>query len=203
MGWSSAKKKALAQLGRGRLIAVFMVGTAILGVVCYISFTASAPNIPPAIQASEWTLLVDGLVQHPLNLSLEEIAAMPKTTISSDLYCLPAPGSSGVRVDSGNWAGVPLRYILEQAGVSSEVVKVAFYAQDGFTTDLALTKAMEEGFILAYEKDGESLPETIRLAAPGMWGYKWIKWLVHIEVVDYDFKGTYESRGFPDNAEIP
>ena len=203
VNWSSATKRVLAQLGRGRLIAVLVIGTAVLGAICYVSFIASAPDVPPATRNSKWTLLVDGLVQHPLNLSLGDIVAMPKTTINADLYCLPSPGSSGVLIDSGNWTGVPLRYILEQAGVSPEAVKVAFYAQDGFTTDLPLTKAMEDGLVLAYEKDDESLIGAIRLTAPGMWGYKWINWLVHIEVVNYDFKGTYESRGFPDNAEIP
>jgi len=37
---------------------------------------------------------------------------------------------------------------------------------------------------------------------PGMWGYKWIKYLIKIEVVDYNFLGTYESEGYPDDAYI-
>ena len=61
---------------------------------------------------------------------------------------------------------------------------------------------MREDVILAYEKDGKPLREKLRLVVPGNWGYKWIKWLTQIELVDYDFKGVYESRGFPDNAEI-
>ncbi len=128
---------------------------------------------------------------------------MPRSTVYAELYCLPAVGSSGVLVDHGNWTGVRLELVLEKAGVSPQAVKVAFYAEDGFTTDLTVTTAMREDIFLAYEKDGKPLPEKLRLAVPSMWGYKWIKWLIHIEVVDYDFKGRYESRGFPDNAEIP
>ena len=56
--------------------------------------------------------------------------------------------------------------------------------------------------ISAYERDGALLFEKLRLAVPGLWGYKWIKMLVHIELLDYDFRGTYESQGYPDNAVI-
>jgi DMSO/TMAO reductase YedYZ molybdopterin-dependent catalytic subunit len=61
---------------------------------------------------------------------------------------------------------------------------------------------MRDNVIVAYEKDGILLPDKLRLVVPGWWGYKWIKMLVGIELVNYDFKGTYESRGYPDNAEI-
>ncbi len=108
----------------------------------------------------------------------------------------------GVLVDKGNWIGVKLRFILEKAGVSPEAIKAAFYAEDGFTTDLNITTAMGEDVILAYEKDGEPLIKKPRLVVPGKWGYKWIHSITHIELVNYDFKGNYESRGFPDNADI-
>jgi DMSO/TMAO reductase YedYZ molybdopterin-dependent catalytic subunit len=35
---------------------------------------------------------------------------------------------------------------------------------------------------------------------PDQWGYKWISQLIRIELVDYDFLGAYESRGYPDNG---
>jgi len=187
------------------VIAAIVVIAAFAGVVYYLSFSTLATNSSPTSPTRdfEWALLVDGFVQRPLNLSLNELVSMPRSTVYSELYCLPAVGSSGVLVDYGNWTGVRLELILEKAGVSPQAVKVALYAEDGFTTDLAVTTAMYEDIILAYEKDGKPLPEKLRLAVPGMWGYKWIKWLTRIEVVDYDFKGLYESRGFPDNAEIP
>jgi len=76
-------------------------------------------------------------------------------------------------------------------------------AKDGFTTDLTMNSAFTEDTILAYEKDGEPLHRKIRLVAPGRWGYKWIYLLNRVELVDYNFLGSYESRGFPDGAEIP
>ena len=196
-------RKALTKV-QAAVIAAILVVAVFVGVVYYLSLSTPATYCSPTSSTKdfEWSLLVDGFVQRPLNLTLGELAAMPRSTVYAELYCLPAVGSSGVLVDHGNWTGVRLELVLEKAGVSPQAVKVAFYAEDGFTTDLTVTTAMREDIVLAYEKDGKPLPEKLRLAVPSMWGYKWIKWLIHIEVVDYDFKGRYESRGFPDNAEI-
>jgi DMSO/TMAO reductase YedYZ molybdopterin-dependent catalytic subunit len=197
-------RKALTKV-QAAVIATILVVAVFVGVVYYLSLSTPATYSSPTSPTKdfEWSLLVDGFVQRPLNLTLNELVAMPRSTVYAELYCLPAVGSSGVLVDHGNWTGVRLELVLEKAGVSPQAVKVAFYAEDGFTTDLTVTTAMREDIVLAYEKDGKPLPEKLRLAVPNMWGYKWIKWLIHIEVVDYDFKGRYESRGFPDNAEIP
>jgi DMSO/TMAO reductase YedYZ molybdopterin-dependent catalytic subunit len=154
-------------------------------------------SLPPARQYSEGTVTVDGLVHNQLNLTIAEIAVLPKTVVNADIYCYP-----GNYVEGGNWTGVRLRVILEKAGVSEEAVKIAFYAEDSYATDLGMETAMRDDVIVAYEKDGVLLPDKLRLVVPGWWGYKWIKMLVGIELVDYDFKGTYESRGYPDNAEI-
>lgn len=187
------------------ILAVIAVVLPIFGVAAWYA-RAGTPLSPDGTNepstSAEWTLLVDGFVDRPLNLSLDEIASMPRTTVSSEIYCMPAPGSSGVLVESGNWTGVRLRLILQTAVVSSDAVKVAFYANDGFITDLDISTAMHDDVILAYEKDGKPSRDKLRLIVPGYYGYKWIKYLMHIELMDYDFRGTYESRGFPDDAKI-
>jgi hypothetical protein len=164
------------------------------------SSTPTATLMSGSVTESEWTLVVDGFVQSPLSLSFEDLVAMPATTVYAQLYCVFVPA---IPLDEGNWTGVRLGLILEEAGVSPEAVKVAFYADDGFATDLTLTTAMRNDIIVAYEKDGEPLTETLRLVVPCKWGYKWISGPTHIELVDYDFLGTYESVGFSDEAEIP
>jgi len=158
--------------------------------------TASAPTSDTAGNP-EWPLVVDGLVESPLNLTLGDLVAMPATTVYAQLYCVGLPTTP---LAQGNWTGVRLGFLLEQAGASPEAVKVAFYATDGFTTDLPLTTAMRDDIIVAYERDGEALAENLRLVVPCKWGYKWIRDLTHIELVDYDFLGTYESVGYSDEA---
>jgi len=169
------------------------------------SGSASAPTPtakPPSGSGvqSEWTLVVDGLVQSPLSLTFNDLLAMPTSTVYAKLYCVDWPSTP---IAEGNWTGVRLGLILEEAGVSPLAVKVAFYADDGFTTDLTLTTAMREDIILAYERDGEPLQEKVRLVVPCKWGYKWIREPTHIELVDWDFLGKYESLGYSDEADIP
>ena len=161
---------------------------------------------PPVAAKNDWTLVVDGLVQNPLNLTLDEILAMPSTTVTAKLQCVGDPGGGG---PTAEWTGVPLKLILDRVGFDPKAIKVAFYAADGFTTDLTLKTAMRGDIIVAYKQDGEFLPmdkeayPPLRLVVPGKWGYKWIKWIVHIQLVDYDFKGTYEDLGYSDEADIP
>jgi len=129
---------------------VFVVIAVALPVGLAVSYNALTKSEAPVY--SEWILQIDGKVQRPLNLTLRELAAMPETTVDSEIYCLPSPDSSGVLVEWGNWTGMKLGYLLAQAGVSAKAVKVAFYAEDGFSTDLSLTAAALEDVIVAYEK---------------------------------------------------
>ena len=148
----------------------------------------------------QWSLVLDGLVESPLNLTLDDLRAMERTTEYVELYCVDYPT---VPVEEGDWTGVRLGLLLEQAGVSPEAVKIAFYADDDYSTDLTVATAMREDVIVAYERDGGPLDEKLRLVLPGKWGYKWISRLTRIELVDYDFTGLWESRGYPDEAEFP
>jgi len=148
----------------------------------------------------ERRLLIYGLVQNPLNLTLADLSAMPQTTIYAQLYCVGPPS---FLVTEGNWTGVSLAYLLQQAGVIQATVKVAFYAGDSYATDLTVQTAMSGDIIVAYQRNGESLQEGLRLVVPGRFGYKWISEITRIELVNYDFKGFWESRGYSDEALIP
>jgi DMSO/TMAO reductase YedYZ molybdopterin-dependent catalytic subunit len=161
--------------------------------------TPTPTSTPDTASGSEWGLVIDGLVQSPLNLTFDDLLAMPKTSVYAELYCVGNPRNV---LEEGDWTGVRLGLLLEQAVVSPEAVKVAFYADDGFSTDLTPAAATSDDIILAYERDGEPLTETVRLVVPGRWGYKWIRDVTHIEVVDYDFQGLYESQGYSDEADI-
>jgi DMSO/TMAO reductase YedYZ molybdopterin-dependent catalytic subunit len=162
--------------------------------------TPTGTDTPGAAADSEWSLVVDGLVQSPLNLTFDDLVAMPRTTVYAELYCVWSPTTL---IAGGYWTGVRLGLLLEQAGVSPEAIKVAFYADDGYTTDLTVTTAMRSDIILAYERDGEPLTEGVRLVVPGKWGYKWISGLTQVVLVDYDFLGLTESQGYSDEADIP
>jgi hypothetical protein len=108
-----------------------------------------------------------------------------------------------------NWTGIPLFYLLTLTQVKPEAYKVVTRASDGFSSDLLIEDALKPTTILALGANGTDLPEIngikglCRLVVPCKWGYKWVGNLTEIEVVDYDYKGTYESNGQSDEADRP
>lgn len=125
---------------------------------------------------SECILFVDGGVQRPINLTFYEIAAMPKSTVPAALIC---PGFFTI---NGNWTGVRLGLVLEKAGFDPNATTVNFLAQDGYQVSLSIRDAMREDVIIAYEKDGEPLPEAPRLVIPGTVGGQWISNITQISL---------------------
>lgn len=87
--------------------------------------------------------------------------------------------------------------------------KVVFNATDGFSSSVPLETAMQPNSILAFEANGTDLENLTglgsgyRVVFPCLWGYKWVKWIKQIIIVDYDYKGRYESLGYSDEAIRP
>jgi DMSO/TMAO reductase YedYZ molybdopterin-dependent catalytic subunit len=157
--------------------------------------------IPSAVNADstsvqERRLIVTGLVNNPLNYSWAEIVAMPKTTVNATLVCVDSPNV----YMAGNWTGIKLQTLIEEAKPTADVIKVGFYAADGYSTDLTIETAMRDDTILAHENNGNPLND-LRLVVPGKWGYKWIGQVTVIELVDYNFLGRWESQGYPDEGD--
>ncbi len=160
----------------------------------YTLFTAHA-------QSSDfnWQLNVNGLVDQPLHLTLTDLEALPQTTVPAVIYCVDFPTTV---VTQGNWQGVKLWTLLSRAGVLPGALKVVFSASDGYQSDLTIDQAKNDNIIVAYAKDGAPLSEVLRIVVPGHWGYKWVSQVVGIEIVNYDFKGKWESQGYSDDGSI-
>jgi hypothetical protein len=161
-------------------------------------FFVASINGTPSIDADEWRLRVRGLVDRPLALTLGDIGELPDEALESRLQCVGGPSGNAV------WRGAYLSTVLEMAGVSDGAVEAVFKAADGYSSSLTLEEISETGALLAYEMNGEPLPpeqgHPLRLVVPGHYGYKWVKWIVEIELVDYDYEGYWESRGWSDDA---
>lgn len=112
-----------------------------------------------------------------VSITYGELFSMPRTTEYAELNCY------GLPVDHGNWTGVRLIFILEKAAISQQAGAIKFYASDGYSTALDISIAMREDVIIAYEKDGNPLPEKTRLVIPSANGADWISMITEIEVL--------------------
>ena len=127
-----------------------------------------------------YRLHVTGRVEHPLELTYDEIRCLPKVEASPELVC------SGLFVDEATWAGVPIADVLGLAGVQDGAQSVNFMSADGYTTSLELEQAFDRANFLAYEWEGQPLPRLhgfpLRVVIPGALGNQWTKWVVEMEV---------------------
>ena len=151
----------------------------------------------------DFRLSVAGLVNSPIRLSVRQLRDEFEP-VSADmvLQCM-----TNVHWGRIHFTGARLADALDRAGVREEAWKVALRAADGFDTDLNIEEIREtpDAFLLAYEMNGKPIPPDhgfpIRMTSDGKYGFKWPKWLVEVEAVDYDYKGHYEAkRGWSDQA---
>ncbi len=174
--------------------ALWIVAGAVIAVSVLIAAVILSSSRPKDQTSTE--LSVTGLVKNEVVITIGELKAMPKVTVQAELVCV-----DGQSLGNHSWTGVRLKDILDTAVVQASAIKVAFFAT-GYSTDLTLNDSMRNDIIVAYLEDGAPMAEVTRLVVPGEWGYKWISGLNSIELVDYDFTGKWESRGYPDDATI-
>ncbi len=163
-------KKRLFQKSLLAITLGLILSISLLGFIGKFSTVANAS----VTSDSEWRLIVYGFNNNYLNLSLSDLAAMPKSTVYADLYCY------GMIVTSGNWGGVNLGLLLNTAGLDRNTGTIQFRATDGYSINLPIEEAMQENVIIAYEQDDQPLPEGLRLVVPGENGNIWISMITTI-----------------------
>ena len=147
------------------------------------------------VDPKTYMLTVDGLVQTPSSFSYDELLAMDHTKKLVTLNCVEGWSVKAL------WEGIPLPALLGLVKPTANASTVIFHAADGYTTSLPLSVIEERNLIIADHINGIVLPpETgfpFQLVAEDKWGYKWIRWIVRIELSsDSDYQGFWESRGF-------
>ncbi|HLW02149.1 MAG TPA: molybdopterin-dependent oxidoreductase [Ktedonobacterales bacterium] len=160
----------------------------------------------PSIDASLWRLTVDGEgVEHPFTLSYQDVINLPAVEQITTLECI-SNEVGGNLMSSARWKGVPLKDLLERAGIKPGATKVAFHAADEYTDSIHLTKALDPLTLLAYLMNDQPLAQPhgfpARMIVPGIYGMKHCKWITRIEVVNYNFLGYWQQEGWNDDAII-
>ncbi len=168
-------------------------------------YVISKNLIDPSVDAASWRLRVDGLVAHPLELTLEALRALGEVDQLQTLECI-SNEVGGHLISTARWHGVPLRALIERAGPLPSVIELKLTAEDGYSESIPLSMAADARVLLAFEMNGEPLPERhgfpLRLLLPGTYGMKGPKWLSGIEAVDTPYKGYWEQRGWTKEATV-
>jgi DMSO/TMAO reductase YedYZ molybdopterin-dependent catalytic subunit len=159
----------------------------------------------PTVAANSWQLAVDGMVDHTLTFTYEQVLALPMQQQYESLECI-SNDVGGQYMSNALWEGVRLRDVLQQAGMKPGAKKIVFYAVDDYSDSIYLEKALEPTTLLAVRMNGATLPQEhgfpIRMLVPGIYGMKHCKWLTRIEVTNDDYQGYWEQRGWDDLAGV-
>ncbi len=153
----------------------------------------------PKVDLDTWKFRVFGLVEQEVELNWDQFTKLPWTTVTADFHCVTQWSSL-----DNTWEGVTFPELMALAQPKPEAKFVMAHCFGGYTTNLPLEVAMEEG-LLAHKQDGEPLGEghgwPLRLIIPSRYGWKSAKWLNGIELIAEDAPGFWEQRGYNNNAD--
>ena len=176
----------------------------------------------PVIDARTHRIDVTGAVAAPFSVAVADLATLEQATVIVTMECagndrtkiVPAVDGepwTGGAVSTVRWTGVPLRTILDEAGIDARAVAVLFEGADrghvessdetiAFARSLPLSDALHPDTLLATTMNGESLPPRygapVRLVVPGWFGMASVKWLRRIEILTSPFEGYFQTRRY-------
>ena len=180
----------------------------------------------PRIDPSSWRVSIEGEVERPFEIGIDELRGMPCRSQPALLECsgngriFLEHSQVGIRwglggVGNADWTGVPLAALLERAGVKEGAVEVILEGADvgearlpqretpgriAFSRSLPLAKAQSPEVILAYRMNGDDLTPAhgfpVRAVVPGWYGMASVKWLRKIVVTDQPFQGFFQTMEY-------
>lgn len=167
----------------------------------------------PEVDPAGWTLEIRGMVDRPFTLTYDELLALAKVEGDVTIACV-SNEVGGRLVGNARWQGVPLRDLLERAGVQAGATQVIGRSVDGFTAGFPVELALrpgsgpgDVGALVAVGMNGEPLPQVhgfpARLVVPGLYGYvSATKWLSAVELTTFDEQGYWIPRGWARKGPI-
>jgi DMSO/TMAO reductase YedYZ molybdopterin-dependent catalytic subunit len=154
----------------------------------------------PAIDPKTYTLRFDGLVEHPFELSYDDLRALPSQEYRGDIHCVTRWSKKNTY-----WRGTLFRTLVERAKPLAGVTHVVQHADNAYTTNLPLAKMLDDDVLVAWEYDGRPIEAVhggpVRVIVPKLYFWKSAKWINRIEFLDHDEKGFWETRGYHNDAD--
>jgi DMSO/TMAO reductase YedYZ molybdopterin-dependent catalytic subunit len=204
IGMAALGAAGIAFGGRAQSVVDSAVGSGLGGVFPFgdhfriYTITGKLPVIAP----DAYRLVVSGLVERPTTFTLADLEALPVTKLVKNFQCV-----TGWKVPDVHWEGVKLSDVLDTVGVKPGAVALSFESYDGADSEsLTLEQARLPDVIVAYRMLGAPVTTEhggpVRLYVAPMFGYKSLKWLSAIHVVDEVVPGFWEQNGYPLNGWI-
>jgi DMSO/TMAO reductase YedYZ molybdopterin-dependent catalytic subunit len=179
----------------------------------------------PSLDVGSYRLSIDGAVDRPLALSYDELRGMPSETRVATLECAGnsrvflVPQVRGAQwelgaVGNAEWTGVPLKVLLERAGLQDDACEIVLEGADrgvpveppvppgpiSYSRSLPRDKATQPEVLIAYQMNGRDLTldhgYPVRAIVPGHYGMASVKWLTRIETVRQPFQGYWQTSDY-------
>ena len=153
----------------------------------------------PKLQLQAWRFRIFGLVDREVELSWEQFIKLGWTTMNADFHCVTQWSSL-----DNTWEGIPFANVLKLVRPRPQARFVMAHCYGGYTTNLPLAVAIEEG-LFAHKQNGQELGKDhgwpLRLIMPSRYGWKSAKWVNGLELMAEDAPGFWEQRGYNNNAD--
>jgi len=186
----------------------------------------------PEVDEESWRLEVDGRVQSPLSLTLDELRSLPQVELAVTMECA-GNGRAQLEphvvsqpwiveaVGTARWRGARVEDVLDQAAVEKDALEIVFTGLDRgvegeeeqfYARSVGIGELTGTDALLAYEVNGVTLPPQhgfpLRLVVPGWYGMTSVKWLSRLTAVETPFDGfqmrsSYRLREREDEEGVP
>lgn len=157
-------------------------------------------GVQPEIPLAEWRLKLDGLVEQPTALTWAQLNALPQVEDVSDFHCV----TTWTKYDC-RWGGVAFTTLYELAQPKPEAKFVYFTSYDGYSTNVALEKCLDDDVLVATSFDGAPVPREhggpARVIIPKLYAWKGAKFVSGITFLAEDKLGFWEVRGYSNTAD--
>jgi DMSO/TMAO reductase YedYZ molybdopterin-dependent catalytic subunit len=157
-------------------------------------------GVQPKIPLAEWRLKLDGRVEKPAQLDWESFNALPQVDDVSDFHCVTTWSKFDCR-----WGGVAFTTLYELVQPQPDARFVYFTSYDGYSTNVALDRCLDDDVLIATSFDGAPLPlehgGPARVIIPKLYAWKGAKFVSGITFLAEDKLGFWEVRGYSNTAD--
>ncbi len=156
----------------------------------------------PRFNPATFKLKITGEVENPLELSWDDVLALPTVKKTSDFHCV-----TGWSVMDVKWEGILPQEIIERVKPTKKAKFVRMFSMEKpYVDQVTIEQFLHKDNVLAHKMDGEPLKREhgspLRMVLPEMYGYKGVKWVKELRFDEKMMLGYWEQRGYDADAFV-